>query len=423
MSPLSRAEAGLDAGRHPPLILHGLRVTKRNNRGQYLKTSTKIKLSITILWVVISALISANLNEDDDRFRLAGFFTTLTVITFPIILYWLGYWICGGPYIRRPFIWFLAQLGRFVKRAPALQTEQSQQTARGGKLAFAFLLYFAIAIGIASYAYNASTNDVASELGFAAGTLLIPLSIGWAISTRTKGNIAIYISLMISAGFLVNGEWDKINDAYETRLLRHQLSKASQQDALSILLKSDTRLGRQVKSYWADLAGIQSTLNELDDDRLVNAISLDTLRNSNKTAAIAQIVTEKLAFCKTAESKIRDIYNAANSKHQNDLDEIWIGFMNGQREGREVTDPLIHDLVSEYTDAYSALSQLFGILQREAGKYTVPDSGIVTFATPGAVDEFNAALTQFRNAAKLITETRSKLNKHTMDLAAKLKSL
>jgi hypothetical protein len=386
--------------------------------------STKIKLSLTILWAIIGILVSTNLAEDDDGFRFVRFLTTLTIQLLPGILYWLGFWIFGGLYIRRPFVWFFTRLRRGTQHTPTSDGSGKTTSNTGtGRLWLAFSLYFIVAIGIDYYSYDSLTDGLAVAIGFAIGTLAIPLAIAWAVSRRHKHNTAIYIALLTSTAMLVHGQWDQIEDAHDVRLLRRQLALAPAQDALSIILMSPTRIGRAAKSYWTDMSGVNTVLAELDDNRLFNSISLDTLKDQKKIAAMAKIAADKLAFCQEADAKIDNIYAAATDKHKNEIDDLWVAFIEGQRKSRKITDPLLHTLVAEYIDAYNALLEIYDILQREDGKYAVPDDGILSFANPAAADQFNAALKRFRSSAQMTVETRSELNKHNTEAAARLKAL
>ena len=391
-----------------------------------MTTSTKLKLSLTILWALIALLITTNLAEEDEGFRFVTFFTTLTLATLPLILYWLGFWISGGAYIRRPFIWFFSRLPQRTKHSSTTPiVDATPAAANNGRLWFAFLLYFSVAIGLYYYSSDSPSNGHALSfaIGDAIGTLVIPLSIAWAVSRRRKGNVAIYVALFISAAFLVYGQWDEIEDAHDVRSLRSQLANAGDRDVLSILLASPTRLGRAAKSYSDEIGGINVVLASLDDERLENSISLDTLRDQSKISDMAKIVADKLAFCQTAQAKVDDIYAKATAKHQSETNALWVGFMNGQRKSRLATDPIIHGLIGDYIDGYNALLQLYDVLERQSGKYEVPDSGTVKFENSDAANEFNSALSQFRKSMQSVAESRSQLDKHNTAAAARLKTL
>ena len=71
-------------------------VTNQRHIMQNLNTALKIKISITIIWVLISLLIAGGASE------YFGEFIGVTVaINLPAIIYWLGFWIWGDAYFLR----------------------------------------------------------------------------------------------------------------------------------------------------------------------------------------------------------------------------------------------------------------------------------------------------------------------------------
>ena len=56
-----------------------------------LTKAQKIKVALSLIWLILSFLISVSIYEEFSR--LSGNFI---LINFPLLIYWLGFWIWGG---------------------------------------------------------------------------------------------------------------------------------------------------------------------------------------------------------------------------------------------------------------------------------------------------------------------------------------
>lgn len=66
-----------------------------------LTKSQKIRISLTVIWAVITALLSGLFSEGD----LGPFLGIFVFLNLPILLYWLGFWIWGDGYLFKLVSW------------------------------------------------------------------------------------------------------------------------------------------------------------------------------------------------------------------------------------------------------------------------------------------------------------------------------
>ncbi|MBI4031879.1 MAG: hypothetical protein HY370_09390 [Proteobacteria bacterium] len=66
-----------------------------------LEKSIKIKVAISIIWLVLTALIAGSTAEGYSGFQFGTFLGVLVVLNLPVLIYWLGFWIWGNGYIWR----------------------------------------------------------------------------------------------------------------------------------------------------------------------------------------------------------------------------------------------------------------------------------------------------------------------------------
>lgn len=66
-----------------------------------LEKSIKIKIAISIIWFVLTALMAGGTAEGYGGFQFGTFLGVLVVLNLPALIYWLGFWIWGNGYIWR----------------------------------------------------------------------------------------------------------------------------------------------------------------------------------------------------------------------------------------------------------------------------------------------------------------------------------
>jgi len=66
-----------------------------------MEKSVKIKVSLSIIWVLLTMLIAGAASNSYSGFKFSSFLGGTVFFNFPIILYWLGFWIWGNGYVIR----------------------------------------------------------------------------------------------------------------------------------------------------------------------------------------------------------------------------------------------------------------------------------------------------------------------------------
>jgi hypothetical protein len=64
-----------------------------------LSKSVKIKIALTVVWGVLSALMAGGAASNYDGFKFDSFLGVMLICNFIPMLYWLGFWIWGDGYI------------------------------------------------------------------------------------------------------------------------------------------------------------------------------------------------------------------------------------------------------------------------------------------------------------------------------------
>jgi len=88
-----------------------------------LSTADKVKASLSILWVFFTILLSLAISSDSyEGFKPAFFILIAAILSTPILVYWLGYWIWGSGYLFKaisfPFVIALAFFKKSIVMAP-----------------------------------------------------------------------------------------------------------------------------------------------------------------------------------------------------------------------------------------------------------------------------------------------------------------
>lgn len=161
----------------------------------------------------------------------------------------------------------------------------------------ALTAYLAIAMWLAWYIYGFSGDGIAAVVGRALGTLLIPALIALAVAGRRMLSTALPIAILVSALFLLYGEWDEIVSAHDVRQYQAEIATATPDNYLSIINNSKTRIGKVMSA----LLGISqksqqqlaTILADIDDTRLGQALAPATLENKGKMRELTQIMENK----------------------------------------------------------------------------------------------------------------------------------
>jgi len=76
-----------------------------------LTKSQKIRISLTIIWGIITALFAGAAAQEYSSFNFLTFLGVLVFLNLPTLLYWLGFWIWGDGYIFKGFSFLLKKIG------------------------------------------------------------------------------------------------------------------------------------------------------------------------------------------------------------------------------------------------------------------------------------------------------------------------
>lgn len=70
-----------------------------------ISKSIKIKVSLSIIWVVLAMFVAGGAADSYSGFKFSVFLGVTAILSLPLLLYWLGFWIWGDGYIRRIVLW------------------------------------------------------------------------------------------------------------------------------------------------------------------------------------------------------------------------------------------------------------------------------------------------------------------------------
>jgi uncharacterized integral membrane protein len=115
--------------------------------------SQKIKISLTVIWVIISGLLAtlfaAIVSQEASSFNFVAFLGTFTLCNLLPLFYWLGFWIWGDGYIFKAISWPF--------RKNTYQKIERQEASIGRKIFAGFLavLAFGLIAGLINFAEEA----------------------------------------------------------------------------------------------------------------------------------------------------------------------------------------------------------------------------------------------------------------------------
>jgi hypothetical protein len=80
-----------------------------------LPKSLKVKISISILWAVLVELFSGLIAGDSySGFSFGAFLGVSTALNFPLLIYWLGFWVWGEGYLFKTFKYIFGRFSKYI---------------------------------------------------------------------------------------------------------------------------------------------------------------------------------------------------------------------------------------------------------------------------------------------------------------------
>ncbi len=271
----------------------------------------------------------------------------------------------------------------------------------------AVLLYLAIPVWMAWYIYDFTADGIASSVGEGIGTLLIPGLIAFAITRRRSSVIPYYIAFVVSAIVLLSANSDRIFEAYDVHQYRAEMSNATPVNFRQIIAQSKSHIGQMLNSVLelTDHHGerIQAIIASLEDDRLQEALTADTLANRDKRKFLKVLAQQKQEASYHASEDVAVEYGRMRDDMLRVVNNAPPGMQKSVLAGfdrtRPVSEQLVRDYALTYTDFYKHLIALYNILDENEGKFTVRQDSFVIFVENPAIAAYNKEMQDLRQDA------------------------
>lgn len=114
-----------------------------------LSKSQKIRISLTIIWGIITALFAGGAAQDYSSFNFLTFLGVLVFLNLPTLLYWLGFWIWGDGYLFNAISWPFKKI--FTNKKEGQEASIARKILAGFLAVLAFMLV-AVLINVAEEA-------------------------------------------------------------------------------------------------------------------------------------------------------------------------------------------------------------------------------------------------------------------------------
>jgi hypothetical protein len=238
--------------------------------------------------------------------------------------------------------------------------------------------------------------------GFSIAYFLIVLfNKRWKIKKKNTPYAAASIAMIC----VLSINLPKVPDSRDARELVIELNQASSPDDYIKKIKaSKTKLGQSITVVLDELEENTKTLNNLDDERLSEALSPDTLKNQKKLLLLLEIAKQKKILAEQAPDKIENTYQSVFSKKDElsrkspeAMQEFWSVILKSYNEQK----PATADFIKAYVDFYDNIVGLYEILLEQSGLYSVSNQGVY-FKNNDVVDSYNRYLTGIADASNRI---------------------
>jgi len=379
---------------------------------QNISKTFKIKISVSIIWAVLTLLFSGVIaGEGYSGFNFGTFLACSVFFNLPSLFYWLGFWIWGDGYIFKTVGWlfkflkikkivgviiaFLAAgvvvsvlrlLGevlegsfsgsdrtqrnleaignlfllflmfwigikiynKWIGKDESLDTKNillEKDTRRPvWQAAFVFSLFVVTFLWLTVEVYGFSSDGLVSMIGeviggFVGAYILIALINKFSKSPIQPKNRQ-YVAAFLVMITLFCSNLPKIPDARDAMDFVIEIKKAtSSDDVLQIVYASKTKIGRNIAPVLKEAQEISKVLADLDDERLSEVLSPETLRNPERIKKLLEIVKQKKTLAEQAPFKIERIYQSVFSKKEglsskmpDSMQSFWDGFLKSYNE-------------------------------------------------------------------------------------------
>ena len=361
--------------------------------------SAKIKVGLSVVWTVAALAISLLFGSDmsSEGKGSAYGIVMLLILTAPVWLYWIGFWIFGGPFIRRPFLW----LWRKVK---SWRPSPHLLLGLGG--------YAMVVLWLSWGIYELSIDGTFMLAAEALGILLIPSAVAIAASRKANGPLPYYIACLFAAVMLVRAQWAPYTESMDARAFKAEIRGLPQDEAFAKIMRSETMTGKVMAAVIRRMLEVRKSIVELDDPRLADAMTAETLRSRNRILFMQEIAKTKRTLSTDVpvkvDAQLRGILSGDLGLPIGTSDAMTRSLIRGITENYPKIMRTTRETSFAYIKFYDGLIGVYDILLSLNGRYAVSDDGFVTIPDGRGIEIYNGHYRAIYEAAAGIDELSKK---------------
>jgi hypothetical protein len=283
-----------------------------------------------------------------------------------------------------------------------------------------FPLYFVVTGWLAWLIYNLSGEGIAFLAGKALVAFLIPGLIAVLIAWKSSRPATVmFVGIALSAANLIHMNWDEMLVAYDAREFHAEIANANPEGYLGIVNASRTRTGRVLSSsiriQQQSHEQIDALLADLDDAQFQDMLAPATLKSRDKMLQLASLARQKRQNAVAADARVDAIYEAASQQFRPVVAEMKAAtlqraFLRGYQESSNQMKSWLKECADNYMEIYDNLITIYGILDQQAGGYSVTGTASVVFTNSKAGEDFNSHLAALVQASKNVVEIRQRID-------------
>ncbi len=283
-----------------------------------------------------------------------------------------------------------------------------------------FPFYFAVTGWLAWLIYNLSGGGIAFLAGKALVAFLIPGLIAVFIAWKSSRPATVmFVGIVLSAANLIHMNWDEMLAAYDAREFHAEIANANPEAYVGIVNASRTRLGRILSSslriQQQSHKQIDALLADLDDTQFQDMLAPAILKSRERMLQLASLARQKRQNAAAADARVDAIYEAASQQFKPVVAEtiaasLQRGVLRGYEESSNQMRSWLKECADNYVEIYDNRIAIYGILDQQAGAYSVTGTASVVFTDSKAGEDFNSHLGALVQASKNVVEIRQRID-------------
>lgn len=398
----------------------------------------KIRISLTILWVICTALISGFVAKDYSYFNFLTFIGALVFLNLPTLLYWLGCWIWGGGFLFKVIAWPFKKILTHRKVEREISTQPPKNKIAGFFIPATSFLFALLIVSITSNEQRMSTAYLFGEtLGFFIVFGFLALLFLRKNHGQARQTIVLSVIFCLSAIFTCYPLYKEARDArYAAISVADAIEKEYIAGATAKTI-DDIKTSSMEVPETNKMAPLINLLSQSREKTLAifidyansfpagfeNTITPETLSNINSIHLAKKNINQVLSgipdYKDRIEIHIKNLEDGIQSLHmeQTYKDSAIKGFLKSKDTSLaeyyqyfSIQEGMLRDFLS-----------LLTLMENAYGTYEYDDSGNIYFAEDRHIEAYNELMTSITNYALLEKEWGERMVAKDLSAAKKMR--